>query len=140
MAAAPSCLSAHLSDKLTATAHSKKSRPDLMPTIRDIRSTLWQWTGPVTPLAANACTTPNDLTADRGGDLAPFTFLGWLIVEIECSDGSVGIGNAALSPHATNLVIDQYLRPMLIGRDPFDTEFLWQSMYRRTLPYGRKGI
>ena len=36
--------------------------------------------------------------------------------------------------------IDTYLKPLLIGTDPLDSEYLWQSMYRRTLPFGRKGI
>jgi L-alanine-DL-glutamate epimerase-like enolase superfamily enzyme len=29
---------------------------------------------------------------------------------------------------------------LLIGQDPFDTEFLWQHMYRRTMAFGRKGV
>lgn len=108
-------------------------------TIKDVRTTLWQWIGPTVPLPPNACTTPNDVVSDQGGDLTPFTFLGWLVVEIECSDGTIGIGNAALSPHATKTVIDTYLKPLLIGQNPLDSEYLWQSMYRRTMAYGRKG-
>ena len=61
------------------------------------------------------------------------------MVEIVCDDGTVGIGNAALSPHATKTTIDTYLKPLLIGTDPLDNEYIWQSMYRRTLPFGRMG-
>src|SRR5439155_4150276 len=35
---------------------------------------------------------------------------------------------------------DLYLKPLLIGADPWDTEFLWQHMYRKTMAFGRKGI
>ena len=52
----------------------------------------------------------------------------------------VGIGNAALAPHVTKQVIDLYLKPLLMGADPWDTEFLWQHMYRKTMAFGRKGI
>ena len=37
-------------------------------------------------------------------------------------------------------MIDLYLKPMLIGADPWDVELLWQHMYRRTMAFGRKGI
>ena len=69
-----------------------------------------------------------------------FTFHGWLIVEVFTDNGLVGIGNAALSPHVTKQVIDLYLKPLLIGADPWDIEFLWQHMYRKTMAFGRKGI
>jgi L-rhamnonate dehydratase len=111
-----------------------------MPRITDVRTTLWEWIGPVAPMPPHFCTSASDIVADTTGSIAGFRFLGWLIVEIECDDGTVGIGNAALAPHATKTTIDTYLKPLLVGTDPLDSEYLWQSMYRRTLPFGRKGI
>ena len=111
-----------------------------MPRITDVRTMIYEWTGPVAPMPPHFCTTPNDLITDVTGMIAGFRFLGWLVVEIECDDGTIGIGNAALSPHATKTTIDTYLKPLLIGTDPLDSEYIWQSMYRRTLPFGRKGI
>ena len=72
--------------------------------------------------------------------MGTFTFHGWLIVEIFTDQGLVGIGNAALCPLVSKNLIDAYLAPLLIGADPWDVEFLWQHMYRKTLPFGRKGI
>ena len=69
-----------------------------------------------------------------------FTFHGWLLVEIFTDEGHVGLGNAALAPQATKQVIDLYLKPLLIGQDPWDIERLWQHMYRKTMAFGRKGI
>lgn len=69
-----------------------------------------------------------------------FAFHGWLVVEVFTDDGLVGIGNAALAPQATKQVIDLYLKPLLIGHDPWDIERLWQHMYRKTMAFGRKGI
>jgi len=40
----------------------------------------------------------------------------------------------------TKQLIDIYLKPLLIGADPWDIEYLWQQMYRRTLAFGRKGV
>ncbi|WP_306119439.1 MULTISPECIES: L-rhamnonate dehydratase [unclassified Roseitalea] len=111
-----------------------------MPQITDVRTTIWEWTGPVAPMPPHFCTTASDIVADVTGSIAGFRFLGWLICEIECDDGTVGIGNAALAPHAVKTTIDTYLKPLLIGTDPLDNEYIWQSMYRRTLPFGRKGI
>ncbi len=111
-----------------------------MPRIVDVRTTIWEWVGPVAPMPPHFCTSASDLVADVTGSIAGFRFLGWLVVELELDDGTVGIGNAALAPHAVKTTIDTYLRPLLIGADPMDSEYLWQSMYRRTLPFGRKGI
>ncbi len=111
-----------------------------MPKITDVRSTIWEWVGPVAPMPPHFCTSASDLIADVTGSIAGFRFLGWLVLELELDDGTVGIGNAALAPHAVKTTIDTYLKPLLIGADPMDSEFLWETMYRRTLPFGRKGI
>jgi L-rhamnonate dehydratase len=110
-----------------------------MPRIVEVNTTIWEWVGPVGSMPSNFCTNPTDLIAEQSGSMGSFRFLGWLVVEVVLSDGTVGIGNAALSPHITKAVIDTYLRPLLIGQDPLETEFLWQSMYRRTIAFGRKG-
>jgi L-alanine-DL-glutamate epimerase-like enolase superfamily enzyme len=81
-----------------------------------------------------------DLLALPEASMRTFTFHGWLVVEVFTDDGQVGIGNAALAPRVAKQVIDLYLKPLLIGADPWDVEFLWQHMYRKTLAFGRKGI
>jgi len=72
--------------------------------------------------------------------MSTFTFHSWLVVEVMSDDGLVGIGNAALTPLITKQVIDVHLKPLLLGADPWDIEFLWQHMYRKTMAFGRKGI
>ena len=111
-----------------------------MTRITDVRTTIYEWVGAVAPMPPHFCTTASNLVSDVTGSISGFRFLGWLVVEIECDDGTIGIGNAALAPHATKATIDTYLKPLLIGTDPMDSEYIWQSMYRRTLPFGRKGI
>jgi L-alanine-DL-glutamate epimerase-like enolase superfamily enzyme len=81
-----------------------------------------------------------DLVAFREASMGNFAFHGWVLVEIFTDSGEVGLGNAALAPVVTKTLIDRYLKPLLLGADPWDTEYLWQQMYRRTMAFGRKGV
>jgi L-alanine-DL-glutamate epimerase-like enolase superfamily enzyme len=108
--------------------------------IKEIRTRVVEWRGKTVPLPPHFCTNPMDLLALPEASMQTFTFHGWLVVEILTDTGLVGIGNAALAPHITKQVIDLYLKPLAIGADPWDFEFLWQHMYRKTMAFGRKGI
>ena len=110
--------------------------------ITEVRTRVVQWKGKTTPLPPHFCTNPMDLIAPSLSPetMGTFTFHGWLICEVVTDNGLVGIGNAALSPLVTKQVIDRYLAPLIIGADPWDIEFLWQHMYRKTMAFGRKGI
>jgi L-alanine-DL-glutamate epimerase-like enolase superfamily enzyme len=110
--------------------------------ITEVRTRVVQWQGDTVPLPPHFCTNPMDLVSPMLSPetMGTFTFHGWLIVEIFTDAGLVGIGNAALSPLVTKQLIDQYLAPLLIGQDPWDSEFLWQHMYRKTMAFGRKGV
>ena len=106
----------------------------------EIRTRVVRWRGKTVPLPAHFCTNPMDLLERPESSMRTFTFHDWLIVEVFTDDGHVGLGNAALAPVITKQVIDLYLKPLLIGQDPWDIERLWQHMYRKTLAFGRKGI
>src|ERR1700747_1701266 len=108
--------------------------------IKEIRTRVFRWTGKVTPLPPHFCTNPMDLLQLPQASMGTFTFHGWLVVGVFTDDGLVGIGNAALAPQITKQTIDLYLKPVLIGQNPWDVEFLWQHMYRKTMAFGRKGI
>jgi len=108
--------------------------------IKEIRTRTVRWRGKTVPLPPHFCTNPMDLLQVTEASMGPFTFHGWLIVEIFTDDGHVGIGNAALSPPLVKQGIDLYLKPWLLGQDPWDIEYLWQHMYRKTMAFGRKGI
>jgi len=108
--------------------------------ITEIRTRVVRWRGKTVPLPPHFCTNPMDLLELPEASMQTFTFHGWLIVEVFTDDGNVGLGNAALAPPITKQVIDLYLKPLLIGQDPWDIERLWQHMYRKTMAFGRKGI
>ena len=108
--------------------------------IKEVRTRVFRWKGKTRPLPAHFCTNPMDLLQLPQTSMGTFTFHGWLVVEIFTDDGLVGIGNAALAPQITKQTIDLYLKPLLLGQNPWDVEFLWQHMYRKTMAFGRKGI
>ncbi|HEX3353079.1 MAG TPA: L-rhamnonate dehydratase [Terriglobales bacterium] len=108
--------------------------------IKEIRTRVMRWRGKTVPLPPHFCTNPIDLLQLPEASMQTFTFHGWLVVEVFTDDGLAGIGNAALAPQVTKQVIDLYLKPLLIDRDPWDIEFLWQTMYRKTMAFGRKGV
>jgi L-rhamnonate dehydratase len=108
--------------------------------ITDVRTRVVQWEGQTVSLPPHFCTNPMDLVSFGETSMGNFAFHGWVLVEIFTSNGLVGLGNAALAPLVTKSLIDTYLKPLLIGADPWDTELLWQQMYRRTMAFGRKGV
>jgi len=108
--------------------------------ITEIRTRVVRWRGKTVPLPPHFCTNPMDLLELPQSSMQTFTFHGWLLVEIFTDDGHAGLGNAALAPQAAKQVIDLYLKPLLIGQDPWEIERLWQHMYRKTMAFGRKGL
>ena len=108
--------------------------------ITEVRTRVVEWRGETVPPQPHTCTNPVDLLDLPSDAMRSFRFHSWLLVEIMTDSGQVGIGEAALAPRVTKQVIDLYLKPILIGQNPFDSEYLWQHMYRSTLAFGRKGI
>jgi L-rhamnonate dehydratase len=108
--------------------------------ITKVRARVFEWKGKVVAPQAHFCTNATDILFERGDAMGSFRFHGWLVVEVETDTGLVGIGNCALAPRVAKQIVDEYLAPVVIGQDPFDNEYLWQKMYRRTQAWGRKGI
>jgi L-rhamnonate dehydratase len=71
-----------------------------------------------------------------------------LIVRISTDAGITGIGEVDSSPMAVKGAIEgpfshttaAGLREVILGEDPFETEYLWHKMYRANIYGGRRGI
>ncbi len=71
-----------------------------------------------------------------------------LIVRITTDAGITGIGEIDSSPMAAKGAIEgpfshtitSGLRELLLGEDPFETEYLWHKLYRQNIYSGRRGI
>jgi len=103
-----------------------------------VRTKLYQWNGPV-KTTDTVFATPVSLLPFQVDAQAAYRFFSWLVVEIETSDGHIGIGNAGLCPDLTKMIVDTKLKSLLIGEDPLNTEYLFEKMFRSTVAYGRKG-
>jgi L-alanine-DL-glutamate epimerase-like enolase superfamily enzyme len=71
-----------------------------------------------------------------------------LIVKVSTDAGITGIGEVDSSPLAVKGAIEgpfshsttTGLRNVVLGEDPFETEYLWHKMYRANIYSGRRGI
>lgn len=64
----------------------------------------------------------------------PFAIHGWrdiFVVKVETDQGIYGLGEGGISGRELAMKgAVEHFRPLLIGRDPFDTEDIWQTLYR----------
>lgn len=58
-------------------------------------------------------------------------------VEIATDKGIKGYGSGGPGGGA---IVEQHLMKLLVGKDPFDVERIWDIMWRSTMSYGRMGI
>jgi len=71
-----------------------------------------------------------------------------LVVRVSTDAGITGIGEVDSSPMAVKGCIEgpfshtitAGLRELVLGEDPFETEYLWHKMYRQNIYSGRRGI
>ena len=65
--------------------------------------------------------------------------LGTLVVEIEASDGTLGLG-VTTGGEIGAFIVEKHLSRFLEGRCVTEIEKIWDQMYFATLYYGRKGV
>lgn len=64
--------------------------------------------------------------------------LGSIFVKLTASDGTVGYATGFGGPPACWLIEEHYRR-FIVGKDPRDTNMIWDQMFRASMFYGRKG-
>ena len=95
----------------------------------------------VTELLATTCVVP----LERAGlsiSTRALTERHYTIVRVRTDTGAEGIGFTYcgnLGGRIVTLAVQDLLRNLVIGRDPHETEYIWDSMYRETLLHGRRG-
>jgi L-alanine-DL-glutamate epimerase-like enolase superfamily enzyme len=62
-----------------------------------------------------------------------------VVVEVDTDAGITGVGHATWGTGAIARIVRENLVPLIEGEDPTERERLWETMYRATLPFGRKG-
>ena len=62
------------------------------------------------------------------------------LVKVHTDTGMVGLGSVYSHPGLVRSIIEDQLRPLLIGEDPLQIDQLWERCYSITRWYGRKGV
>ena len=90
------------------------------------------------------------IQAPLGGENDQFCFSqGWVtcrssvIVEVITQDGESGFGECMCHgqqpPQIAAAFIENCYKPILLGRDIYDVEVLWEECYNRSRPFGQQG-
>jgi D-galactarolactone cycloisomerase len=61
------------------------------------------------------------------------------VLKVHTEQGITGLGASYAYPDIVRIIIENHLRPHLLGADPREVEMLWDKMYSLTRWYGRKG-
>jgi len=62
-----------------------------------------------------------------------------MILKITTDEGIVGWGEAFGPAFINKTIIDDYMAEMIIGKDPMDTEVIWEQLYNQFRDHCRKG-
>ena len=65
--------------------------------------------------------------------------IGSMIVEVELSNGMIGVG-IAIAGEPGCFIVENHLSRFVEGQDPRNIEYIWDCMWRGTINYGRKGL
>ena len=66
-----------------------------------------------------------------------------VIVRVYTDEGIIGIGEAACfggPPQSTKFIIENEIKPLIVGEDATNIKRVWQKMFDRTRQHGRGGI
>mmetsp|Transcript_50927 Transcript_50927/g.55147 ORF Transcript_50927/g.55147 Transcript_50927/m.55147 type:complete len:209 (+) Transcript_50927:150-776(+) len=65
--------------------------------------------------------------------------MGSVVVEVELSNGMIGVG-ISIGGDAACYIVEKHLARFVEGQDPTNIELIWDQCWRSTINYGRKGI
>lgn len=109
--------------------------------IKDIRTTDLGFSRVPHTLKRNLCTPTSRFKHDPlSRDAQWFGPVALTLVEVETAGGQVGYGTIGGFTAAGTRIVETYLKPLALGRSVFDTEVLWDKLYRATVRYGRRGV
>ncbi|MFA5057871.1 MAG: enolase C-terminal domain-like protein [Opitutaceae bacterium] len=107
--------------------------------IVDIKVTELQFSQSPDTLKKHLCTPTSKFRDALAGNVRWFGPVALTLVEVFTDDGVTGLGSIGGFTSAGTEVVNTYLKPLAVGESPFNTELLWDKMYRSTVRFGRKG-
>ena len=91
---------------------------------------------------------PSDYVNPAGSEEAPGVAYCFLL-KVTTDEGIVGWSDVETEPHVAHGMVDiptsgsgmfEGLKALAVGEDPFETEKIWDKLYRGTIYYGRRGV
>ena len=62
----------------------------------------------------------------------------WLFVKLYTNTGLTGVGESSMERHHKEIVAAlEAMKNFLVGKDPFQIEYIWNSLYKQTFWYGQ---
>lgn len=102
----------------------------------------------ITDVEAFILQSPYEITNPVGSDEARGV-KHCLLLKVSTDEGIIGWSDVETAPHVGAAVVNapesgsgvfEGLRALVVGEDPFDTERLWDKIYRGSIYYGRRGV
>ena len=56
------------------------------------------------------------------------------------ADDVEGVGECCGPPESAKVIIDELYAPIILGRDPFDSDVIWMDLYQKFRQYARSGF
>ena len=63
-----------------------------------------------------------------------------LVLQVETDEGIAGVSSTGYAAASAYSYIENVLAPLIVGEDPFRTEWLWEKMFRQSIAWAREGI
>jgi D-galactarolactone cycloisomerase len=63
-----------------------------------------------------------------------------LVVEVKTDEGITGWGDCYGPAAVSKSIVDTLLKPSILGKDPFDVEVIWETLYNKVKDYGLTGM
>lgn len=112
--------------------------PDI---IKNIRCTDLQFSRRPDTLKKYLCTPTSRFKHDpRAHNAQWFGPVALTLVEVETAGGEIGHGTIGGFTSSGTDIVETYLKPLAVGHSVYETEWLWDKLYRATVRFGRRGV
>ncbi|MFY8216386.1 MAG: enolase C-terminal domain-like protein [Chthoniobacterales bacterium] len=108
--------------------------------ITDIHATNLQFSRTPDTLKKHLCTPTSKFRDPLSVGQNWFGPVAITVVEVFTDEGITGVGTAGGFTSVPKEVIDTYLKPIVVGESPFNTELMQDKMFRSTVRFGRRGV
>ena len=107
--------------------------------IIDVKSTNLRFSRTPETLKKNLCTPTSKFRDPLSTGQNWFGPVALTIVEVFTDEGITGVGTAGGFTSVPAEVVDTYLKPIILGESPVNTELMQDKMFRSTVRFGRRG-